>query len=203
LHEYTVVDHPKRTIIFVLVLISIVLSHFINHAIAWLRHFNIEFTYTVGSFAVFGFIYLLFNKWIWKWILFGKPFRFPNLSGEWECTGLSTNAKLDKQFNWDGTTTIAQSWDKILISLKIKSASSASLSLTGGIKYVPGVGYKVSYHYENTPSANADGDMNRHEGFCVLTFSDDLTTADGYYFNHIKERKSYGEMKLKRRAKNV
>jgi len=202
LHEYTVVDHPKKTIIFGLVLISIVVSHFIAHAIVWLRHFNIEFTYTVGSFTVFGLIYILFNKWIWRSILFRKPFRFPNLAGQWECTGLSTNTELGEQFKWDGTTKITQSWDKILISLQTRSSSSASLSLTGGIKYVPGVGYKVSYHYENIPSANADRDMHRHEGFCVLTFSDDLTTADGYYFNNIKERTSYGEMKLKGRLKN-
>jgi len=156
--------------------------------------FNIQVTWSIGSFTLFSLLYFLFNMLIWKFSWFGKILKFPNLTGQWACQGASENLKSRSQYDWTGTITIVQTWDKILISLK---TTSRSKSLIGGIRYVPGVGYEVSYHYENTPPVDAI-ELKKHEGFCVLTFANDLKSAEGWYFNNIKDRASYGVMNLER-----
>jgi hypothetical protein len=203
MHEYSVIDHPKHKILFGIAVASIGLSSLVSNRIQpWIHealNTNIVATFSISGLTIFYGLYLLFNLLVWKVPLFRKIFHFPNLDGVWECSGLSNNTKLKKQFEWDGTITISQTWDKILITLKTKNSTSNSLSTTGGIKYYAGMGYKLSYHYENNPSTNSDKDLSKHEGFCILTFSEDGTSAEGCYFNNMKDRQSYGEMKLKRR----
>lgn len=206
MHEYTVIDHPKHKILFGVAVASMGLSSLISNLIQpWIQKaFNapIVATLSISGLTIFYGLYLLFNLLIWKVPLFRKIFNFPNLDGVWECSALSNNTRLNKQFEWEGTITIKQRWDKILISLKTKNSTSNSLSTTGGIKYYAGMGYKLSYHYENNPNANSDKDLGKHEGFCILTFSEDQKTAEGCYFNNMKDRQSYGEMKLNRRKGN-
>jgi hypothetical protein len=203
MHEYTVIDHPKHKILFGIVMVSGGISSLIsNHIQPWIQetlNAPIVATYSFSVLTIFYCIYFLFNLLVWKVPLFRKVFNFPNLDGEWDCSGKSTNNKLKKQFDWKGTVTIKQNWDKILITLRTNNSTSNSLSTTGGIKHYAGMGYKLSYHYENNPSANSDEDLNKHEGFCILTFSEDGKTAEGCYFNNAKDRQSYGEMKLERK----
>jgi len=197
MHEYTVIGHPREKVIFGITVISLFISNSLSSYLnKWLEQYlNFTATFSLSAFTVFGLLYLLFNHCIWKVEFFEKLFHFPNLNGEWECDGLSNNIALGEKFDWEGTVIIKQSWDKILISLKTKTSTSQSMSVTGGIKYYAGVGYKLSYHYENTPNASSD-DLRKHEGFCILTFSEDRKVSDGCYFNNIKDRQSYGEMRL-------
>ncbi|MDR4168127.1 hypothetical protein [Bacillus paranthracis] len=205
MHEYTVIDHPKHKILFWVAISSMGLSSLISTRIQpWIQEVlnaPVIATLSISGVTIFYGLYLLLNLVIWKIPLFRTIFHFPSLEGEWECYGISNNTRLNKQFEWYGTITIRQTWDKILITLKTKNSTSNSLSTTGGIKYYAGVGYKLSYHYENNPSANSDKDLHKHEGFCILTFNEDEKTAEGCYFNNMKDRQSYGEMKLKRRKK--
>ncbi|MGE7186257.1 hypothetical protein ACQKKK_20490 [Peribacillus sp. NPDC006672] len=203
MHEYNVIDHPKHKILFGIAIASIGLSNLVSNRIQpWVQealNAPIVATISVSGLTIFYALYLLFNLLVWKVPLFRKIFNFPNLDGVWECSGLSNNIRLNEQFKWDGTITIRQTWDKILITLKTKNSNSNSLSTTGGIKYYTGMGYKLSYHYENNPSANSEKDLRKHDGYCILTFSEDGKTAEGCYFNNMKDRQSYGDMKLKRR----
>ncbi|MBX9976398.1 hypothetical protein [Cytobacillus firmus] len=198
MHEYTVVDHPRRIILFGLAIISTFISGYIS------SYINIwaGITIPLSSMTIFTGLYLLLNHLLWKLKIFRKIFSFPNLDGEWECTGLSKNILLQKETDWEGTIIIKQTWDKVLITLKTNNSQSKSVSITGGIKYFAGDGYKLSYHYENTPNPTAETDMRKHEGFCVLTFGEEEQTAEGYYFNNNKDRQSFGEMYLIRRGKN-
>ncbi len=202
MHEYAVIGHPREKVIFAIALASVFISNFTNDYIyQWLKcYLNITYTFALSSFTVFAILYIIFNKWLWKLNTFKNLFHFPNLNGEWECKGLSNNISLNKKFDWEGTVTITQSWDKILISLKTKTSTSNSKSVTGGIRYFAGVGYELSYHYENIPNASSS-DLQKHEGFCILTFSENKETAEGCYFNNIKDRASYGEMNLSRSEK--
>jgi hypothetical protein len=200
MHEYTVVDHPRKNILFILAILSTsisgAISFFINN---YLNSIWGGISIPISSLTIFGGLYILFNNYLWKLKVFQKVFNFPDLNGEWECKGLSKNITLQKDFDWEGTVTIKQTWDKVLITLKTHNSTSKSLSITGGIKYFAGDGYKFSYHYENTPNATTATDLRKHEGFCVLTFGEEGQTAEGYYFNNNKDRQSYGEMYLKRR----
>lgn len=205
MHEYSVIGHPKHKITFGIAALSGVISSIISNEIQpWLQelfNFSSIATFPVSTFTIFSLLYLLFSLLLWKSSLYKKLFHVPNLDGDWDCIGLSNNIKLNKQFDWNGIVNIRQDWDKILITLKTENSQSNSLSTTVGIKYYSGMGYKLSYHYENTPRANTDKDLQKHEGFCILTFSEDLQSAEGCYFNNMKERQAYGDMKLIRRPK--
>ncbi|TMU85863.1 hypothetical protein FGG79_11745 [Bacillus sp. BHET2] len=198
MHEYTVVDHPRRQIYFFLAIFSSSISGVISTYIHKWEYIS----FPVSSITIFGLLYLLLNHVIWKLKTFRKIYNFPNIEGEWDLNGLSKNSAQGKEYNWEGTITIKQTWDRVLITLKTKNSSSKSLSITGGIKHFPGDGYRLSYHYQNNTNATADSDMRNHEGFCVLTFSEDQQTAEGYYFNNNKDRQSHGEMCLIRREKD-
>lgn len=200
MHEYTVIGHPREKIILFIAIISLVLSNWVSILFEqWIpNHFSFTINFSISVFAVFSIIYLIFNNVIWKLKLFDKILHFPNLNGEWECDGLGHNLIKNQEYPWEGVVVIKQSWDKVLISNRTRTSTSNSISLTGGIKYYPGVGYKVSYHYENIPNAS-EAELKKHEGFCILTFNEECSTAEGCYFNNIKDRPSYGEMILKRR----
>lgn len=200
MHEYTVINHPRHKILFYLALISVGLSSFFSVILNQFIPFVLPtfmLSFSVSSFTVFLILYWLFNNYFWKINLFSNAMKFPNLSGKWACEAISNNIALQQQFPWKSTVTITQSWDKILIISKTTTSKSDSKSVVGGINYVEGKGYEVSYHYHNTPNVT-ESELKKHEGFCVLCFSEDLKTAEGYYFNNVKERASYGEMKLRK-----
>lgn len=205
MHEYTVIKHPRHKVLFYLAVLSVGLSSIIsiilNKAIVFVLPIFIG-TFSISSFSFFALLYWLFNNYIWKLEFFGKNLKFPNLSGKWKCCGVSNNIKLKKEFQWESTITITQCWDKILIVQKTTTSNSESQSVVGGINYIEGKGYEVSYHYNNTPNVS-EKKLSKHEGFCVLCFSEDLQTAEGYYFNNVKERASYGAMSLRKEVSNV
>lgn len=200
MHEYTVINHPRHKILFYIALISVVLSSFISlllNIVIPLLLPTFILSFSISGFTVFLVIYWWFNNYLWKNDLFSNAMKFPDLSGVWYCEAISNNIALQKQFPWTSTVTITQSWDKILIISNTTTSKSNSKSVVGGINYVEGKGYEVSYHYHNTPNVT-ESELGKHEGFCVLCFSVDLKTAEGYYFNNVKERASYGEMKLRK-----
>ncbi|WP_138754472.1 hypothetical protein [Paenibacillus sinopodophylli] len=202
MHEYSVIGHPRKTIILILALVSGAISKGVTYLLeTWIVQLNIVVSFTISTFTVFALMYFLFNHFIWKWKVFSKFLHFPNLNGEWECIGLSNNIKQQKQYHWNGTVVIKQTWDKMLVSIKTGTSTSQSMSLTGGIKHFPGLGYKMSYHYENTPNVS-EVELKKHEGFCILTFDEKKISATGCYFNNIKDRATYGEMNLRRREEN-
>ncbi|MBP7510080.1 MAG: hypothetical protein KA807_19870 [Prolixibacteraceae bacterium] len=201
MHEYCVIGHPREKIIFIMAFISITLAPIVSTIVqtSFQTYFHIVVALTLSSSSVFAFLYFLFNKYLWRISIFKKMYSFPDFNGRWECKGKSFNKELNIEFEWTGTVVITQTWDKILISLQTGNSSSRSISVISGIKYYPGLGYKLSYHYENIPMPTAT-DLKKHEGFCSLVFNENFELADGFYFNNNKERQTYGEMKLMKGA---
>jgi len=205
MHEYTVIGHPREKIIYFIAFISIFLSPILSKLIldSFAHYFNVIFSLSISGTFIFGCLYYLFSHSFWSFKIFNYFYNFPDLNGEWTCKGLSY--KIDNNpvtaTNWDGKIIIKQTWDKILIILTTNNSSSKSLSVISGIKHYPGLGYKLSYHYENTPNIS-EPELKKHEGFCVLTFNETLERSDGFYFNNIKERKTYGELSLTRSKLN-
>jgi hypothetical protein len=203
MHEYSVVGHPREKVIFYLAFLSFLISSFVTYFTeVWMQErFNIVLSFSLSVAAIFALLYLLFNHVLWKVKLFGKLAGFPNLNGTYECTGLSYHTERQENFEWEGIVTIRQTWDKFLVSVETKTSTSRSQSIVGGLKYLPGVGFKLSYHYENVPNISSK-ELKKHEGFCVLTFSEGGMAANGFYFNNYKDRPTYGEMILKRGLDN-
>lgn len=198
MHEYSVSGHPREKIIFWVAFISIALGPFLMDEVinAYTFVTGKTLSLTIAVSVVFTAIYFLFNKYLWKVKFFGKVFSFPNLSGTWVCKGSTLNSDGEIEFSWDGKVRIEQTWDKVLITLITDKSKSQSLSVVGGVCHVPTVGYKLSYSYANVPSIDQVA-LDRHEGFCQLTFSEDMTSAQGHYFNG-QGRFTFGKMILNR-----
>ncbi|MDR3600353.1 MAG: hypothetical protein P4L49_07725 [Desulfosporosinus sp.] len=199
MHEYSVIGHPREKIIYWLAFISIISAPLVSKFIDMIlnNYLSITWKLTISGVAIYTILYILFNKYLWKIEAFSKLFKFPNLNGEWQCVGKSYNPKQNKNFNWNGNIKIVQTWDKISITLKTSNSTSQSMSSIGGIKHIPGIGYKLAYNYENSPHISST-ELAKHEGYCSLDISEERISADGYYFNNAKERQTFGEMKLTR-----
>lgn len=200
MHEYSVIGHPRETVIFWIAFVAIVVGptsiSLFEAAATSLTGQVVSITFAVS--AIFSTVYFVFNKWLWKLVLFGKVFSFPNLNGSWTCRGKTLGNDGSTKHEWNGTVVIEQKWDKILISMKTDQSTSRSLSVTCGIKHIPGMGYQLTYHYENTPAINQP-ELKKHEGFCTLIFDEDLCSAHGHYFND-PSRFTFGEIHLKQGA---
>src|SRR6185437_11634158 len=82
----------------------------------------------VGAGAVFGVLYWVFNRYAWRWPLMSLAVKVPNLSGAWQCSGKTYNAEGAVEYEWSGTVTIYQRWDKIRVKLKTDKSGSDSIA---------------------------------------------------------------------------
>ncbi len=144
----------------------------------------------IGAGAVYGALYWLLDRYLWRRKPIGLLLKVPDLAGTWNVQGtpLHSSAALP----WEGRITIVQSWDKLRIHLKTKQSSSDSLS--AALQHDSAIGYVLMYHYRNQPGVT-ERDMAPHHGFAELTFAADGLSATGDYFNG-RGRNTFGTMKL-------
>lgn len=144
----------------------------------------------VGAGAVYGALYWLFDRRIWKVSLLAKLLKVPDLSGKWECTGYPVNSP--SAVPWKGSATIIQSWDRLRVH--IETPNSVSDSLSAALLYDEAVGFRLMYHYCNTPRVTAQA-LAPHHGFAELIFAPGEQSAAGDYFNG-RGRNTFGTMAL-------
>lgn len=141
--------------------------------------------------------YFLFDKWIWKTGLFFKILKYPDISGEWACKGISDYQEENSEMirhnrEWIGQVTILQSWDKVRIRLETEFSTSDSIS--AAIIYDEIEEYKVLYSYENKPKDLDHEELRIHRGFKVeLTLHKDIKSASAKYYN-VTGRRTMGTM---------
>lgn len=139
-------------------------------------------------------LYYLFNSRWWKAPKISRLLNVPDLSGEWDCQGEGRNIAGDN-FKWNAVMKIIQSWDKVHI--RMQTSQSGSDSVAASIIYDEGIGYRLIYNYRNDPKIN-ESDLRAHMGFAEFTFSEDLKSADGEYFNG-RGRNTFGTMQIVRK----
>ena len=146
----------------------------------------------IGAGAVYAILYWLFDRHIWKLPWLSNVLRVPNLSGHWRCVGKSIKPDKTSGDTWQAEVTVVQSWDRIRV--RLKSDKSGSNSVSAALVFDDADGFRLMYNYLNEPRIG-ETDLKAHRGFCELTFSKDLTTADGEYFNGYG-RYTFGTMHL-------
>jgi hypothetical protein len=204
-HEYIVLGGRNRTLVGrYLTIISSVLSGLIvflvlsSVDIAKGLNVNVNIPPTVMSLcsagAVFTLLYMFFDKNIWKLTLAAKFLKIADLSGSWSCKGstLDQEGKIIRE--WIGKITIVQSWDKIRVHLE--TSQSASDSITAAIIYDEVLGFRLLYNYQNSPRPG-EPDLKGHTGCANFTFSKDLASATGDYYNGYG-RPTYGRMEIQK-----
>jgi len=149
----------------------------------------------VGAGAVFGALYWIFNRYAWRWPVLNSAVKVPNLSGEWKCIGKTFQPDGRVQYEWKASVTVFQSWDKIRV--RLKTEKSGSDSIAAALICDDSDGYRLLYNYRNHPRIG-EVELKGHLGFCDLSFSKDLKSAEGEYFNG-HGRNTFGVMHLTRR----
>ena len=148
----------------------------------------------VSATCVFAALYWIFDRFLWKMSGVASLLKVPNLAGEWRCEGQTLDGARNPTYQWQGTVTIVQSWDRI--RLHLKTATSGSDSVAAALMSDAIDGYHLLYHYKNTPGIQSAG-LAGHRGFAELIFAHDLRSAYGEYFNG-GGRFTFGTLKLTR-----
>lgn len=145
-----------------------------------------DFILTAILTALLFFIfYYAFNNWIWKIKIVSNFLKFPDISGNWVCNGVSSF----ENFSWQAQVKIIQTWDRIRIVLITDKSSSESISTA--IIYDDIKGYRLVYNYRNQPDSLDDESLKTHIGFVELKLDLDKNQASGNYYN-VSGRKTFG-----------
>ena len=201
-HEYAIIGHKRaeigRWLGFASVLLAPVLTSVITWASSWpLLTASVQakmVAFTISTGLVYAALYWLFNRYVWRWL--NKMLGIPDLSGTWSVTGRSLTLEGELKFEWSATLKITQKWDRIAIELK--TGQSGSFSETASVLLKHDGAAKLSYSYQNHPKAG-EPELQKHQGFCELTFDEARRSAEGHYFNSLG-RYSFGRMQLIRAA---
>jgi hypothetical protein len=151
----------------------------------------------IGAGTIFTVLYWFLDNHAWRWAPLGGWLKAPDLSGAWACEGITLNPDGSTQFNWSGTITIIQSWDKIRV--RLKTSTSGSNSLAAALVCDEADGFRLLYNYRNDPKAGQP-ELQSHRGFAELVFSHDRQSAEGEYFNG-QGRFTFGTMRLIKEAR--
>ena len=200
MHDYSIDNHPKEKVLFLLALIAITAAPLIKEladllvlALKANTGWSSAPVVAVPVFGLFAGLYFLFDKVLWKISWLRKVLLVPDLNGRWVCKGHTALKNADVvDYDWDATISITQSWSKILIHLKTKQSESKSISAS--IYHEVGVGYRVLYQFNNRPNAD-ELDLSNHSGTAELLFSEDTESATGSYYTD-RHRTTVGTMLL-------
>lgn len=199
MHEYSI-DVDQKDIVFYIAALSVTLASFSTALIGYLSE-NFSFVSFMGpltAISIFGLIYTLFDKKIWRWKLLKRIglVKVPDLEGEWEGIFNSSfhefNESLPAQFK------IEQTWTKICIMGKFNDSKSSSY--TAAIKVNAGGGVKVLYSYQNEKNTEkADEPFSDHKGYGALLLNREENKIEGSYFNNPSNNRNHGILKLQRK----
>ena len=148
----------------------------------------------VGAGAVFGVLYWLFDRFMWRWPYICEYLKVPDLSGSWSCKGRTLNSDGQEIYLWDATVTIVQSWDRIRV--RLKTAQSGSNSISAALIHDEVDGCRLLYNYKNDPKIG-EVELKSHLGFAEIVFAKDRRTGEGEYFNG-HGRYTFGTLYLER-----
>lgn len=194
MHEYSIdVDHKR--VYFFLAVASIIGSTIVTLILNYLIDIIpfIELTVSIASLGVFGILYTLFDKYIWKWKLLKKIgiVQTPNLNGTWK--GEIHSSYFDFKESQPATLVIEQTWSKICIKGRFNQSKSSSD--TTSLKVNDGGGIKLLYSYYNDKDPQYyEISTSNHRGYTSLEIKEN--SMEGNYFNDPTNNQNHGKLKL-------
>lgn len=162
-----------------------------SQVISELSRFSL-FSIAITPIAIYKLIFILFDKWIWKWPLISKWTGIPNLNGSYKGILISSfNEK--KQINMD--LHISQTFTNIcFVSSFGDSNSNSSLAR---IRRDDDFLADIDFIYENQ-SNDFNVESGHHTGVNQLTFHKKDKTLEGRYFNDRGTQPNKGRIQLQR-----
>jgi hypothetical protein len=142
---------------------------------------------TAGLFYLL--VHWLFDRCLWRVSWVARFFGLPDLSGRWACEAQTFDIDNKPSYEWSGTVTIHQTWEKICIYLD--TGQSSSSSCVASISPETEKGFKLIYSYRNEPKVGEE--LQLHLGFAEMLFDRETSRAEGEYYN-VKGRSTRGRM---------
>ena len=194
MHEYISNKSHRKTVIAIIAIISLLLNSLLAPAVDFLINklsqnlhpylYPFIILLGVGFSLIFGILFFLFDRLIWKII---PGIKMKNLNGVYQCVGVSSY----EQKQWSGDLLIKQTWSKILI--KLSTESSESISFMANISVEDDGEVILNYCYNNCPNCSNE-DLKKHEGTADIRFTG--KSIKGKYYNYPNDRPRHGELTL-------
>lgn len=192
MHAYATDSKERKNVVFAIAVLSVVVAYGLHLALRWLR---VEMPWWIDApsvMAVFGVLYELFEKRLWRMPVFQITgiVKIPDLNGMWDGEGRTS---------FDGAqyraqVTIKQTWTSI--SIFLETEHSTSRSLTASLLVEQPEGPTLSYEYRNEPKPIALPTMHSHRGTATLRLKNNGVLEGEYYSG--RDRQNYGNLMLKR-----
>jgi hypothetical protein len=138
MHTYSINSEERKTVIFLLALISTALVLIAKYQL-YLPHW----LPVPSVFAVFGGLFWIFDKYAWRWSWINAGISTPNLNGEWI---IYLKSSLDEFKNeYEGKLTITQTWTKI--HLYLDGEKFTGVSKMAGIEVHTSTSFTLKWEY--------------------------------------------------------
>jgi len=189
MHAYSMDTEERKNILLVLAVISIIFSFGFYKTLA---NYQLSLPWWIESPSVlffYGLLFMIFDKWLWRYFKKINFVKTPNLNGEW--SGNLKSSFDDHSSEVKATLKIFQTWTKIKILLSTDQSSSHSESAS--IVIDAPEGKYLSYQYINEPKSNAIKTMSIHRGTVRLLLDEKKNSLEGEYYSG-RDRQQFGSL---------
>jgi len=186
MHPYATDSTEREKIFAFLAVLTIAVLWLLDRSLGQYKWFWNPLTIT----GVYGLLYLLFGKIIWKasFLRIIRLTKTPDLNGRWE-------GKIKLSSKWlgktkDATVTIRQSWTRIAVIFETESTRAQSI--IASILTNQPEGTVLSFEYLNQPKPGSKDQFNIHRGSARLTL--DGNTLDGDFYYGSGKQQTFGSL---------
>jgi hypothetical protein len=193
MHPYSIDTEERKNVMLSLAVVSIILAWGFYKII---NYYQISLPWCVESpsiLFIYGVLFFMFDKWVWKLLEKIGFLKTPNLNGEWR--GYLKSSFDEHSAEIKATIEIYQTWTRIRVLLATERSSSQSESASLTIN-VPEGNY-LCYQYINEPKPNAAKTMSMHRGTTRLLFNEKENTLVGEYYSG-RDRQNTGSLYFKK-----
>lgn len=146
--------------------------------------------------AVYGLLFGLFNKYIWRWKLLRAIglISTPDLNGEWDM--ISNSSKTEQKIQYQGKLYIDQTWTEINIYFDGNIATSNSLMAS--INFLNHKKFSIEWEYLSKKKPEHAEEEYMHYGITRLELvlgESSGTILKGDYFTD-RSRNNYGDVEI-------
>uniref|UniRef100_UPI00373AE625 Cap15 family cyclic dinucleotide receptor domain-containing protein n=1 Tax=Halosimplex carlsbadense TaxID=171164 RepID=UPI00373AE625 len=158
----------------------------------------------IPTMTLFGGLYLVWNKYIWRYPVISRFTEPPDLNGEW-IGGLQSSYQSDlDEYRTDGGSTVEgprividQTWTRISVTAYFKDSTSVSTTAS----FIQDMSDPVlRITYRNMPDGQSEDSMVMHTGTNDLRYrtDQDMEMLEGKYYTD-EHRNNHGSIRLRKK----
>jgi SMODS-associating 2TM, beta-strand rich effector domain len=198
MHSYSVDSAERRIVPYYLAVVALAAT-FAVRAVVQRFGFDAGSIYVPSGFAVYGFLYWAFDRFLWKFGLLHRCgiVRVPDLNGTWSGELRSSHSRLLKPH--EVSLRVHQTWSTVLFTLESSTSISRS-AMANFIRPSPGE-FELRWEYQAEAKPPSSPNNFNHRGVTRLRVPTSGSSvlpdvAGDYYTQH--GRDSSGTISLRR-----